>query len=319
MQPTTQMKSYLNPEERAFFGYLPGTPKLLQRISQLYGATANKVKNEVLGGDATASSGTRSELKDVNIPSAERTEDVASSPPAAEAGASTAAVASDAPVASPAAPAVAPIRPGSLLERIRMGRQQSPSPQAGEGSEGKSTDSSALVQKKRKRSAEEVPSGGDEEDIIDMTVGREDELPHDAASQPAQGGERDPNLSSDDENLKRFLARLDTIVVSDDEVQEMAPPQETAEGASEKVVEDEPEAVASPPKQKRRRLKKAEKEESHGRELALAPQPPAVKKDGGRVTRSNKCDTAKKLLSLELPTNLLPTDHPAHTSYVPPK
>ncbi|GAB2285818.1 hypothetical protein Dimus_020257 [Dionaea muscipula] len=361
MKPTTQMRSYLNVEKRAllatfqsegkkhleewfdvvtldnieFYGIAkrthPRVPKLLQKIAHLYGATANKMKKEVLG-DVTASSGTPSELKDVDIPSTEGGEDMAPSPPAVEAGASSApAVASDpamAPSSAPEAssspaPTVAPIRPGSPLGRIKRGRQPSPSPQAGEGSEGKSIDSSALVQKKRKRTSEKIPSGGDEEEIIDMTVGREHELPQVATDRPAQGGERDPNLSSDDENLKRFLARLDTIVVSDDEVQEVAPSHDTAEGASEKVADDETEAVASPPKQKRRLKKKAEKEADSedlatGREIIVAPQPPVAPKEGRR-TRSKKCETEKKLPSLDLPTTLLPTDHPAHTTYEPPK
>ncbi|GAB2290916.1 hypothetical protein Dimus_038131 [Dionaea muscipula] len=224
------------------------------------------------------------------------------------------------PEAAPSAPETAPIRLGSPLGRIRRGRQQLP--QAGEGSEEKSTDSVSLVQKKRKRSAEKaVP---DEEEIIDTTVGREHELSHDATSQPAQGGERDPNLSSDDENLKKFLARLDTIVVSDDdEVQEMAPPQDAGHVA-EKVVEADPEAVASPPKQKKRRLKKAEQEAepevvAEEKELAVAPQPPVVPKEGRRATRSKKCETEKKLPSLELPQNLLPTNSAAPTSSVPSK
>ncbi|GAB2294550.1 hypothetical protein Dimus_028756 [Dionaea muscipula] len=243
---------------------------------------------------------------------------------------SSAAVASDLPMvppsvptAAPSAPETAPIRPGSPLGRIRRGRQQSPL--AGEGSEEKSTDSASLVQKKRKRSAEKVPSGGDEEGIIDMTVGREHELPHDATSQPDHGGEHDSNLSIDDEGLKRFLAGLDSIVVSDDEVQEGAPSKDTAEDAPEKVAEVESETVVSPPKQMKRRLKKAEKEASaeteaveEGRELVVAPQPPVAPKEGRR-TRSKKCETEKKLPSLELPTYLLPTDSPAHTSSAPPK
>ncbi|GAB2292293.1 hypothetical protein Dimus_026541 [Dionaea muscipula] len=299
-------------------GDIKGVPKLLQKISQLYGPTANKVKKEVLDdAAASVSSGTPSELKDVDVPSTEGGKDVASSPPAPEAGASSAPVAaSDPPVASPTAPEAVPIRPGSPLGRIRKAHQQSPSPQADEGSKGKSTDSSALVQKKRKRTAEKVIP--DEEEIIDTTVGWEHEL-------SAQGGERDPNLSSDDENLKRFLTRLDTIVVSDDEVQEVAPAKDAAEDAPEKVAEVESEAVASSPKQKKRRLKKAEKEAAaesetvaEGRELVVAPQPPVAPKEGRR-TRSKKCETEKKLPFLDLPTNLLPTDSPAHTSYVPPK
>ncbi|GAB2282014.1 hypothetical protein Dimus_039507 [Dionaea muscipula] len=188
--------------------YVPcvvGMPKLLQRVVHLYGATANKVRDEVLGD---ASSGTPSELQDINIPQVERTDDVATSSAAPEMRAS-----SPPPEVAPAPTEdVAPIRPGSPLGRIRRERQQSASPQAAEESEGekKSTDSSALVQKKRKRAVDTAgTAGGNEEEIIDTTIGREHEQPDDASSHPVQG---------------------------DDEIQEVAPPQETVEVA-EPVVE----------------------------------------------------------------------------------
>ncbi|GAB2265906.1 hypothetical protein Dimus_037853 [Dionaea muscipula] len=215
---------------------------------------------------------------------------------------------------------MAPIRPGSPLGRIKRTRQQ-----PGEGSEEKSGDSASLVQRKRKRSAEKIVAGGDEEEIIDMTLGREHELPQVATSQPSKEGERDHNSLNDDENLNKFMAGLDSIVLLDDEVQEVAPPTDTPEEVGAEKTESGP--VASPPTKKRTLKKKADEKEAEstevatGKELIVAPQQPVAKKDLGRVTRSKKCEVEKKktLPSLDLPTTLLPTDHPDHTTYAPPK
>ncbi|GAB2273042.1 hypothetical protein Dimus_039008 [Dionaea muscipula] len=298
--------------------YGVGLPKLLQRVVHLYGATTKKVRDEILGA---ASSGTPSELHGVTLSTADRTDYMATSSAAPETRASAPPEVASAPTQD-----VTLIRPGSPLGRIRRGQPQSASPQAAEKSEGeeKSTDSTALVQKERKRAA-----GGDEEEIIKKTIRREHELPDDASSHPAQGGERNLLLSSDDENLERFLTGLDTIVISDDEVQEVAPPPETVEVA-EHMVEVETETVASPPKQKKRRLRNGGKavvatadddEEGQGKKIVMAPEadPPAAPKStrGKRKTGEKKSTKEKKLPSLEMPTNFLPTDSSAPTPSAP--
>ncbi|GAB2266082.1 hypothetical protein Dimus_037863 [Dionaea muscipula] len=120
------------------------------------------------------------------------------------------------------------------------------------------------------------------------------------------------------------MAGLDSIVLLDEEVQEVAPPTGTPEEVGAEKTESGP--VASPPTKKRTLKKKADEKEAEstevatGKELILAPQQPVAKKDLGRVTRSKKCEVEKKkmLPSLDLPTNLLPTDHPAHTTDAPP-
>ncbi|GAB2294455.1 hypothetical protein Dimus_038298 [Dionaea muscipula] len=78
------------------------------------------------------------------------------------------------------------------------------------------------------------------------------------------------------------MAGLDSIVVLDDEVQEVAPPKDTSGDVHEEA-ETESEPVALPPKQKRRLKKKTEKEADSedvatGKELVVAPQPPVVPK-----------------------------------------
>ncbi|GAB2292945.1 hypothetical protein Dimus_038229 [Dionaea muscipula] len=156
-----------------------------------------------------------------------------------------------------------------------------------------------------------------------MTVGREHELPQETTDQPAKEGEHDTTLSIDDTNLIKFMAGLDSIMTLDDEVQEVAPHKDTSGDVESEKAEAEP--VASSPKRKRTLKKKGEQEAeaevvATGKEVGLAPQPSVAMGDRGRTTRSKKCETEKKkLLSLDLPTTLLPTNHPDHTTYEPPK
>ncbi|GAB2268112.1 hypothetical protein Dimus_003090, partial [Dionaea muscipula] len=146
-------------------------------------------------------------------------------------------------------PPVRPTSPKGRILRSQIQPQMESSPPAtfDSGGDDKSTESTALI--KRKRAPAQTPKAvRDNVEMIDFIMGREHEvLTADATSRAAEdvadkGGELefpDVPLSDDDQNLQKYLTALDKLEVTDDE-------------ATEEVVRD----MTSPLKKKQRKLTK---------------------------------------------------------------
>ncbi|GAB2270512.1 hypothetical protein Dimus_038853 [Dionaea muscipula] len=136
---------------------------ILKRVVNILGPPGNAVVKEVLG-DGVESSSSPSELRGIT----------AEPPPAREEGGSSSAPQQK---ATPPAPReVQPLRPSSPRFKIMYGKRGEATPP--ESAEEKSADSTALAPRKRTRAqTRAVATTGGEDEIIDFTVGRENE-PH---------------------------------------------------------------------------------------------------------------------------------------------
>ncbi|GAB2292639.1 hypothetical protein Dimus_026876 [Dionaea muscipula] len=202
---------------------------MFKRVQGLYVATANKAREDILGGvDTTDKEATPDQQMGLVPLQAVRIEGVGTSQSQEQIGA-----------ISPAGMTLRSASPPP--ER----KKPSPPPLTVEESVGDeaSAESTTLVKRKRAPASQTLVAAGGDEEIIDLTLGREKEDAADGAITQVteQAGELellDLSLLGDDATLRKYLIVLNEIKVSDEEATDMA------------------NDVASPPKKKQRKLVK---------------------------------------------------------------
>ncbi|GAB2286224.1 hypothetical protein Dimus_020646 [Dionaea muscipula] len=304
LKPIRQMRSYLKTDEMAlqdtfisegkktFGAMVPSMANILKRVVHILGPPGNVVVAEVLG-DGAGSSSSPSELRGV----------ATEPPPTREEGGSSSAPQQR--TTPPAPQEQQPLRPSSPRFKIMYGKRGEATP-PGSGGEEKSADSAALAPRKRTRAQTKTAAATGGEEVIDFTIGRENE-PNvdDAASRvdvTAEGAEGENQYSPyvlEDLTLNQWSMVIDNLEIK------------RAVGATETAEETAGATATEPPKKKpKRTLKKNGAEVSVATHPGVEPQEKelivAPAKDKGKgVTDPKRTNLPPQL---ELPPQLLPID-----------
>ncbi|GAB2292414.1 hypothetical protein Dimus_038203 [Dionaea muscipula] len=272
---------------------------ILKRVVNILGPPGNAVVKEVLG-DGAGSSSSPSELRGVTAePTPVREEGGSSSAPQQK--------------ATPPAPREEqPLRPSSPRFKIMYGKRGEATPPG--SAEEKSVDSAALAPRKRTRAqTKTAATTGGEDQIIDFTVGRENEPQIDdaasrieATAEGAEGEKQYPSIVLEDMSLNQWLEVIDNLEINCAAGATEAAGDQTGEPAGEPAEEPAGATDTEPPKKKSKRtLKKNGVEVSTAAHAEVAPQ-------GKELIIAPAKDKGKGITDptprLDLPPQLLPID-----------